>query len=224
MNRIQAGITGQSGFIGTHLRTSLDRNEAICCVPFRDEYFDTEAALDLFTSQCDVIVHLASVHRNPDPEKLYADNVGLTNKLLDSCNRTERCRHIIFTSSIQESNGSAYGRSKKDCRLMLEEWAHANGKSATALILPNVFGPGAKPFHTSFIATFSYQLWHKEEPAILEDKEVPLIFISDLLRYFHEIIVRDRSLETIEIPASCVVKVSDVLHLFQTFYSYNQLS
>jgi UDP-2-acetamido-2,6-beta-L-arabino-hexul-4-ose reductase len=214
---IQVGITGQSGFIGTHLYSSLSRETTICCIPFKDEYFDDDLQLDFFTSKCDIIIHLASVHRNPEPEKIYNANLSLTRQLLNSCNRTKRCNHIIFTSSIQENNGSAYGRSKKYSRLMIEEWACSTGKSATTLTLPNIFGPGAKPFHTSFIATFSFQLWHKEEPRILEDREIPLTFIYDLLDYFHQIVMRDRSNETIHIPVARIIKVSEILHLLKIY-------
>jgi UDP-2-acetamido-2,6-beta-L-arabino-hexul-4-ose reductase len=157
------------------------------------------------------------VHRDPEPEKIYSANLSLTRQLLNSCDRTKRCRHLIFTSSIQEDNGSAYGRSKKDSRLMIEEWAYPTGKSATTLMLPNIFGPGAKPFHTSFIATFSHQLWHKEEPRILEDREVPLVFIYDLLNYFHQIVTRDKSNETITIPVARTIKVSEILRLLKTY-------
>jgi UDP-2-acetamido-2,6-beta-L-arabino-hexul-4-ose reductase len=157
------------------------------------------------------------VHRDPEPEKIYSANLSLTRQLLNSCDRTKRCRHLIFTSSIQEDNGSAYGRSKKDSRLMIEKWACSTGKSATTLMLPNIFGPDAKPFHTSFIATFSYQLWHKEEPRILEDRKVPLVFIYDLLDYFHQIVTRDRSNETIPIPIARTINVSEILHLLKTY-------
>jgi UDP-2-acetamido-2,6-beta-L-arabino-hexul-4-ose reductase len=215
MKRI--GITGQSGFIGTHLYHFLSSQKDICCIPFKDEYFENESAFDFFTSRCDVIIHLAFFHRDPDPEKIYNTNSLLTKRLLDSCNRTDRCRHIIFTSSIQEINDTAYGRSKKDCRLLIETWARVMGKRATIFILPNIFGPCAKPFHTSFIATFSYQLWHKEEPRVLEDRAVSLVFIYDLLHYFYEKIMQNNGCETLSIPVSRIIKVSEVLYLLKQY-------
>jgi UDP-2-acetamido-2,6-beta-L-arabino-hexul-4-ose reductase len=221
---LQIGITGQSGFIGTHLYSSLNRERTICCIPFKDEYFDNDASLDFFSSKCDVIIHLASMHRDPEPEKIYSANLSLTRQLLNSCDRTKRCRHLIFTSSIQENNGSEYGKSKKESRLMIEKWACSTGKSATTLMLPNIFGPSAKPFHTSFIATFSYQLWHKEEPCILEDREVPLVFIYDLLSYFHQVVIRDRSNETIHIPIARTIKVSEILYLLKIYRASSEVN
>ncbi|MDR0832721.1 MAG: NAD-dependent epimerase/dehydratase family protein [Candidatus Symbiothrix sp.] len=218
---MQIGITGQSGFIGKHLFAALEA-DGRRVVPFSKEIFETDAALDKFTAQCDVIVHLAALHRDPDPEKLYTENVRLTEQLLASCDRTRQCRKIIYTSSVQEDNGSAYGRAKKACREMIEQWAQATGASATTFILPNVFGPGAKPFHTSFIATFSYQLLHGEEPRIVEDREVPLIFIGDLLPYFQRAIAAkpDGVVTTERIPIATTIKVSTILELLKTFCSY----
>ena len=210
------GITGQSGFIGSHLYSFFDRKDGLGCIPFLDEYFDQDSLLDRFTSKCDVIFHLASVHRDPDPVKLYEENIALTDKLLASCDRTKRCKRIIFTSSIQESGLSAYGKSKKENRLKIENWAAAGDKSAISLILPNVFGPGAKPFHTSFIATFSYQLWHGEEPVVIEDREVGLVFIGDLLLFLYRAGV-EKETGTISVPVSKTIKVSDVLRLLEQF-------
>jgi len=242
---IQIGITGQSGFIGTHLYSFFDQKEGLDCIPFLDAYFDDDTRLDRFTSKCDVIFHLASIHRDPDPKKLYEGNMVLTDKLLASCDRTKRCKRLVFTSSIQESGSGAYGKSKKANRLKIENWAAQGDRSAVSLILPNVFGPGAKAFHTSFIATFSYQLWHGEEPVVIEDREVGLVFIGDLLAFLYRA-TGGKETETISVPVSKTLKVSDVLrllkqfrediqegkdgshedpfpeNLFQTFYSYRR--
>ena len=213
---IHIGITGQSGFIGTHLYSFFDQKDGLGCIPFLDEYFDQDSLLDRFTSKCDVIFHLASVHRDPDPLKLYEENIALTDKLLASCDRTKRCKRLVFTSSIQESGSGAYGKSKKENRLKIENWAAAGDRSATSLILPNVFGPGAKPFHTSFIATFSYQLWHGEKPVVIEDREVELVFIGDLLPFLYRA-VGEKETGIISVPASKTIKVSEVLRLLEQF-------
>ena len=65
----RVGITGQSGFIGTHLFNTLglepDKYERI---EFRDEYFENHGKLQEFVSSCDVIVHLAGMNRHNDPQ------------------------------------------------------------------------------------------------------------------------------------------------------------
>ena len=60
---IKIGITGQSGFIGTHLFNtiglSIDKYERI---PFDDTYFGNQKKLIQFVSSCDVVVHFAALN------------------------------------------------------------------------------------------------------------------------------------------------------------------
>ncbi|HRZ77451.1 MAG TPA: NAD-dependent epimerase/dehydratase family protein, partial [Bacteroidales bacterium] len=61
---IRVGITGASGFIGSHLRRYLGYfGEDIQVVEFIREWFDEPSAMDAFVLSCDVIVHLAAVNR-----------------------------------------------------------------------------------------------------------------------------------------------------------------
>ena len=64
---IKVGITGQPGFVGTHLYNLLGITEDIERVPFEDAFFDSEEKMESFVSQCDAIVHLAAMNRHPDP-------------------------------------------------------------------------------------------------------------------------------------------------------------
>jgi UDP-2-acetamido-2,6-beta-L-arabino-hexul-4-ose reductase len=46
---LRIGITGQAGFIGTHLHNNLNLHEEKCnCIHFHDEYFQAGEALDAF--------------------------------------------------------------------------------------------------------------------------------------------------------------------------------
>ena len=61
---INIGITGQKGFVGTHLFNTLGLSkEKYNLIEFKRGYFEDKVALDIFVSQCDVIVHLASVFK-----------------------------------------------------------------------------------------------------------------------------------------------------------------
>ena len=61
---MKVGITGQAGFVGTHLYNTLKLlPETFECVPFEDAYFSDSAALLGFVKSCDAIVHLAAVNR-----------------------------------------------------------------------------------------------------------------------------------------------------------------
>jgi UDP-2-acetamido-2,6-beta-L-arabino-hexul-4-ose reductase len=66
---LKIGITGQSGFIGTHLYNYLGlQKDEVTRIPFQDSYFTDEIKLQEFVKQCDVIVHLAAVNRHNEPE------------------------------------------------------------------------------------------------------------------------------------------------------------
>ena len=74
-----------------------------------------------------------------------------------------------------------YGKSKKEGREAIVNWAKEKGGKVTGLIIPNVFGAFGKPFYNSFIATFCYQLTNAETPTIANDGEVNLIYVQELV-------------------------------------------
>ena len=142
---LKIGITGQSGFIGTHLYNYMGLQENIKRITFKDEYFTNEDILDNFVSQCDVIVHLAAMNRHNDPKVIYDTNVELVNKLVESLKSTNSKAHIIISSSTQEDRDNLYGKSKRKGRKLLANWAKESGGKFTGLVIPNVFGPFGKP-------------------------------------------------------------------------------
>src|SRR5690606_24255561 len=96
-------------------------------IPFEDACFQDEATLDAFVGQCDAIVHLAAVNRHEDQEELYRINLELVTKLIASLERTGSKAHILFSSSTQEERDNPYGRSKKEGRELLVDWAQRSG-------------------------------------------------------------------------------------------------
>ena len=58
---LKIGITGQTGFIGTHLFNFLALQKEVVLVPFKDEYFQDSNKLGTFVSECDAVVHLAAM-------------------------------------------------------------------------------------------------------------------------------------------------------------------
>ena len=53
---MNVGITGQSGFVGTHLFNTLGLYvDKFTRIPFEDEFFQDTLLLERFVSQCDVI-------------------------------------------------------------------------------------------------------------------------------------------------------------------------
>ena len=215
---IKVGITGQKGFVGSHLYNTLGLfPDEFQRIDFEKDNFENSEKLDEFVRQCDVIVHLAAMNRHPDPEVIYNNNVELVQKLVGSLKRTQSKAHLIFSSSSQEERDNLYGKSKKEGRRLLEEWAKNNGGIFSGLLIPNVFGPFGQPNYNSFIATFCHQLTHGETPVIDMDGEVRLIYIGELV---DEILAEIRKKETKElyvVPFTTSVKVSEVLAKLENF-------
>ncbi len=179
---IKVGITGQAGFIGTHLYNYLGLfPEEFERVPFRDELFEDEKQFDQFVDSCDTIVHLAALNRHNDPDTIYYTNVRLVRQLIESCKRSGRKHHILFSSSTQEERDNPYGRSKLEGREMLSAWAGKNKEPFTGFVIPNVFGPFGNPYYNSVVATFSHQLTHGEKPVIEIDGYLKMIYVGELV-------------------------------------------
>lgn len=228
LNRmVKVGITGQSGFIGTHLYNTLGLHpDKFQRIPFEDSYFDNPTMLGRFVQSCDVIVHLAAMNRHNDPQVIYQTNINLCQKLIDACEATGAKPHIIFSSSTQEERDNLYGKSKREGRLLFEQWAKRNSASYTGFIIPNVFGPFGKPYYNSVVATFCHQLTHNEEPRIEVDGELRLIYVSELIQHFISRINnvalnknKEPHVETIQIPHTATSKVSSILAKLNEFKS-----
>ncbi len=185
---LRIGITGQTGFVGTHLYNFLGLQENVERIPFKDKYFQNIERLLAFVKSCDVIVHLAAMNRHGDPQVIYDTNIELVKKLTTACELADAKPHILFSSSTQEEKDNAYGKSKLEGRKLLEEWAKRNKAQFTGLKLPNVFGPFGNPYYNSFIATFCHQLTHGEEPKIEVDGEVKLIYVGELVKEIFTVI------------------------------------
>lgn len=227
---IKIGITGQPGFVGTHLYNTFglhpDQFERI---PFEDAFFQDDNKLREFVQRCDVIVHLAAMNRHNDPEVLYQTNIGLVKQLIAACEKTKSTPHILFSSSTQEERDNLYGKSKKEGRKLFEQWADQNSAQFTGFIIPNVFGPFGNPYYNSVVATFCHQLTHDETPRIDVDGEIKLIYVGELVQYIIEKIKLHsvtqsynvsntvKHCETILIPHTSEIKVSALLKKLTEF-------
>lgn len=215
---IKVGVTGQGGFIGQHLYNTLglyaDEFER---VEYQREFFDDQNLLNDFVAKCDVIVHLAAMNRHNDPQVIYDANIGLVTKLVAALKTTNSKAHVLFSSSSQEERDNLYGKSKKEGRELLANWAsQANGKF-TGLVIPNVFGPFGHPYYNSFIATFSHQLTHNEQPKIEVDGEVKLIYVTELVNTIIAEIRSGTSRELFAVPHTDQRKVSAILALLESY-------
>lgn len=220
---IKVGITGQAGFVGTHLYNTLGLYpEEFERIPFEDSFFKEENLLGNFVKQCDVIVHLAAMNRHPDPQVIYDTNLLLVRQLITAMEKEQVTPYVLFSSSTQEERENEYGKSKREGRALLEEWAKRNKSSFTGMVVPNVYGPFGRPNYNSFIATFCYKLTHGETPEILQDSQVNLIYVGNLCQYIiNKIRIKqkcnDRLIERDSIPYDFEKKVTEILSSLEKF-------
>ena len=218
------GITGQEGFIGYHLYSTLSLNEGMELVDFERSYFENTQQLETFVSSCDTIVHLAAMNRHEDPNVIYQTNIDLVSKLIAACESKKMSPHIIFSSSSQELKDNLYGKSKKEGKNLFAEWAKRNHAKFTSLTIPNVFGPFGKPSHNSVVATFCHKVARGEETTIINDSEIGLIYINELVAIFIDAIFERREGQKlnensteINIPPNHHIKVSELLALLKRY-------
>lgn len=233
---IKVGITGQAGFVGTHLYNTLGLSpDKFHRIPFEDSYFQDDEKLKTFVQSCDTIVHLAAMNRHNDPEVIYNTNIGLVKQLIAACEATNATPHILFSSSTQEERDNLYGKSKKEGRELFEQWALNNDARFTGLIIPNVYGPFGHPYYNSVVATFCHQLTHNETPKIEVDGEIKLIYVGELVAFIVDEIVgtqmtqigqistngisanKSNQCHQRSIPHTATIKVSALLNKLQQY-------
>jgi UDP-2-acetamido-2,6-beta-L-arabino-hexul-4-ose reductase len=222
---IKVGITGQSGFIGTHLFNTLGLySERFERIPFEDTFFSNQDKLLSFVRKCDFIVHLAAVNRHENSEVIYKTNIRLVQQLISACEATKSKPHVLFSSSTQEESDNDYGKSKKAGRELFNQWAKRNNAKFTGFVIPNVYGPFGNPYYNSVVATFCHQLTHKEQPKILEDIVVKLIYVNELVEQIISHIAlthgksnEDNIFEKLLIIPSVEIKVSNLLIKLEDF-------
>ena len=218
------GITGQAGFVGNHLYNTLSLDETITLVPFERSFFGNKELLSNFVAECDVIVHLAAMNRHEDANVIYETNLDLVSQLIEACKTKDVKPHIIFSSSSQEEKDNLYGLSKKEGKEKFIQWAEEAGGKFTSLTIPNVFGPFGKPNYNSVVATFCHKIAHNENPTIINDSEVGLIYINELVEIFIQCIkdskkvgIPDSSIGELKIAPTKNIKVSEILRLLQQY-------
>jgi len=150
------------------------------------------------------------MNRGQDQEVLKI-NTGLAEKLVSSLEHTHHKPHVIISSTTHETRGTSYGESKKKARKIMSKWAQRSGAPFTGLIIPNVYGPFCKPFYNSVVATFCHQLTHGEEPKIIVDQPIGLLYVGELVQRIHEVIRSKQEADELPIPATREIKVSELL-------------
>ena len=91
-------------------------------------------------------------------------------------------------------------------------------------MIPNVYGPGCRPFYNSVVATFCHELAQGKEPTIIEDHEIEFIWINDLIDILHEAIEHPPhkqgpvdNVQNIRVIGTALLSVSQLLAKLRSF-------
>lgn len=161
---MRIGVTGASGFIGSHLTAAVKGYGEVVSLP-RGRSLPSILQLKKFVSGVDLFFHLGGVNRGTN-EDILTGNVTGTLRLLEAIKKHGKTSaQIIFASSsqvyrlknkegkISESHAlqpeSIYGICKKSA----EDLIRISGISHTILRMTNVYGPGCRPNYNSVVAT-----------------------------------------------------------------------
>ena len=186
-------------------------------IPIQDNFFEHQAKLESFVHQCDAIVHLAALNRHNDQQAIYDTNIELVRKLIFAMESTGSRPHVLFSSSTQEERDNVFGKSKREGRKLLAEWAARSGGVFTGMVIPNVFGPFGNPYYNSVVATFSHQLTHNEQPRVDVDAQLKLIYVGDLAKIIYYLIENKIADDEFRISPTDEALVTEILTLLQSF-------
>lgn len=166
---MRIGVTGATGFIGSHLISALTGNHSNQVVALERKPGNMPLSLKVlkeFVQNKDIIYHLAGVNRGTDEELIQGNIQGTLNLIEAVKAHGSPSTHIIFASSTQVyklTNASTpiresrtaepailYGVTKKAA----EDIIRLSTLPHTLLRLSNVYGPGCRSYYNSVIATF----------------------------------------------------------------------
>lgn len=164
-------VTGAAGLLGWHAKVRLHARN--CAARFKGEAdpfdlvqldhaaFADPARLRAAVSGADAVLHFAGVNRAPDDEVEPA-NPAIAEALISACRAAGAAPHIVYANSTHAAADTPYGRGKRRAGDVL-----SGGKGRyTNLILPHIFGEGARPDYNNVTATFIDRVIRGETPQV----------------------------------------------------------
>lgn len=176
---MKIAVTGAAGLLGWHALARL--HARICAARFRGEtppvemvaidraIFGDAETLATALSGVDAVLHFAGVNR-ASPDDLEAMNPAIAEALVAGCRTAGIAPRIVYANTIHAGADNPYGRSKARAgEILAEAQAEAQagaGGAYTDLVLPHIFGEGARPRYNNVTATLIEALLAGETPEI----------------------------------------------------------
>ncbi|WP_181374600.1 NAD-dependent epimerase/dehydratase family protein [Polaribacter aquimarinus] len=167
-------ITGANGFIGRNIINKIsitDEYNLFFISRFNDSIYPYTP------DKIDFTLHLSSVHRAIPESLIYDENIKINQHLIDVLNNHNLKSNILFTSSIHENKDTFYGRSKRKSSSTLQYTCKDWGTKFVKIVFPNIFGPFAKPNHTSVVANFCSDIIYGKK-SFINDVDLNLLYVD----------------------------------------------
>lgn len=174
---MKIAITGEKGFLGIQLTNYFRHILKYEVIELGKNYI--EKLKDI--GELDWLIHGACVHRNANPEQILVLNNVITNTTINCLKVNNINCNIVFLSTIQENDDTTYGQSKREAKEAFRNYCLQKHTKFVSFKLPNIFGKYARPYRTSFIATFCYNL-HNNLQINYNQNKVKLCYIDDALK------------------------------------------
>ncbi len=177
-------VTGAAGLLGHHVSVRLHARNRAAVYRGAPEPFDLvrlghrdfadAQALDAALTGAGAVIHCAGVNRG-EPEQVEAANPAIARQLHDACQRVGARPHVVYANTIHAESDTPYGRGKVRARDILG----GIGGGFSDLVLPHLFGEGARPNYNSVVATLIAALHAGETPDINPAGRLRLLHAGD---------------------------------------------
>lgn len=173
-------VTGAKGLIGWHAHARLHAEN--CAAVFKGDPapydivalghadFEDEVELQAAVIGADAVLHFAGINRAAD-DVVEAGNQAIARRLVEACEAANARPHIVYANSTHAESDTPYGRGKRGAA----EIFAASASQYCNLILPHIFGEGAKPNYNNVTATLIEKILNGETPSINADGRVQLL-------------------------------------------------
>lgn len=194
----RVAVTGYDGFVGWHVRCAARARWGGDVIGIGIPEFADPDLLDAALADADAVIHLAGVNRADDPNEIARTNPWLAEQLVASLRRLGRAVPVVYGNSIHSEGDAVFGVSKREAARILASWGAETGAPVADVLMPNLFGEHGLPNYNSVVATFCHRLAHGETPSVVDDKELPLLYVGD---------AADQLLDLVENPRSDQVRL-----------------
>ena len=197
---MKVGVTGSSGFLGSHLTNALNQLPAFDITTLKRNFsgnFPEINELKSFVKNLDLIYHVGGVNRGTN-EEILKGNIQSTFNLIEAIRKHGKSSlRIIFTSASQvykkvnlpgklitetykAEPGTLYGVAKKTA----EDLIRLSGFEHAIIRIANVYGPGCRPEYNSVIATFCQKAINDQPIRVDGDgyQKRDFIYVEDVIK------------------------------------------